>query len=93
MKFNLPRYRLELHAEIVAQTLPQAIERFARLFRPRVRANVKVNALYAGAYRGSWFAIEQSKRKTPPERRIDLGVALRRRKKLKRRPWAAGGIR
>ena len=76
------RYTLRITIEVPADTLPRAIERAMRLFRPRVRSQMRVGATYAGSYRGSWFMMERVHK--PPVDRIDLGAA-KRNKKLRRR--------
>ena len=65
-----PRYALRIDVEIPARDLVQAQERALRLFRPRVRANLRQSVAYVGAYRGCWFAVQLLP--APPVGRVDL---------------------
>ena len=73
------RYAFTLTLEVPGATLGDALERALRLFRPRVRANLRQSASYAGSYRGSWFAM--SRAPSPPAGRVPLKV---RRRKLRK---------
>ena len=73
------RYWLRFDVEVSAPTLGQAVERALRLFRPRVRGNLRQTVAYQGAYRSSWFAL--TKLEEPPAGRVDLKA---RRRKLRK---------
>lgn len=77
------RYLLRMDAEVPARSLPEAIERFLRLLRPRVRDRCRPIVTYCAAYRGSLFLIEARKGTKPPPERVDPSK-LRRRRKLRR---------
>ncbi len=73
------RYSFDIRVEVPGSSLADARERALRLFRRTVRDNLRQTVTYAGAYRGSWFAM--SRADTPPARAVDLKS---RRRKLKR---------
>jgi len=73
------RYAFTVTLEVPGATLPDALERALRLFRPRVRGNLAQSAAYVGSYRGSFFAM--SRAPSPPAGRVPLKV---RRRKLRK---------
>ena len=76
-------YWLRLDVEVPADTLPQAIERFMRLFRGRVRRDMRVGASYCGSYRGTFMSLRELK--TAPEGRVSLAVAKKKHQLRRRR--------
>jgi len=77
------RYWLQMAFEVPAPTLTIAVERVLRLFRRRVRDNLRGNTLYQGAYRGTWVTMTTLQR--PPSDRVNLVGAAKKHRTLRKR--------
>lgn len=76
------RYSVAFTVEVPAPDLGAAIERALRLFRPRVRDQMRVSANYCGSYRGSFLLGAIHENRAAPADRLPLG---KRRRKLRRK--------
>ena len=80
------RYAVSFTVEIPAHDYGQGVERALRLFRPRVRDQMRVSANYCGSYRGSFLLGAIRENRPAPADRLHLG---KRRRKLRRKVKAS----